>query len=93
MQVIKPNPSSQGNSLENLLNLVSIRFFSSNSAVFKDFIEQLPLNAIEQLFEQFFLKDYKTALNMENPCSFQLQHLLYMKQSIRKSSVMSSFKQ
>ena len=45
MQVIKPNPSSLGNSLENLLNLVSICFFSSNSVVFEGFVEQLPLNA------------------------------------------------
>ena len=49
MRVIKPNPSSfsWGNSLENLLNLVSIRFFSSNSAILEGFTEQFPLNAIE----------------------------------------------
>ena len=67
MQVIKPNPSSRGSSLENLLNLVSIWFFSSNSAILVGFIKQLPLHAIEQLFKNFFLKNYKTALNMKNP--------------------------
>ena len=46
-QVIKPNPSSRGNLLENLLNLVSICFFSSYKAMFESFSEQLPLNAIE----------------------------------------------
>ena len=47
MRVIKPNPSSQGNSLENLLNLVGICFFSNNSAILEGFAEQLPLNIIE----------------------------------------------
>ena len=45
MRVIKPNPSSRGNSLKNLLNLVSICFFSSNSAQLVSFVEQLLLNA------------------------------------------------
>ena len=38
-RVIKPNPLRQGNSLENLLNLVSICFFSSNSAILEGFVE------------------------------------------------------
>ena len=44
MRGIKPNSSSQVNSLENLLNLVSIFFFSSNSATLEGIVEQLPLN-------------------------------------------------
>ena len=47
MLVIKPNTSSRGNSLENLLNLVIVCFFSSNNAILEGFAEQLPLNAIE----------------------------------------------
>ena len=47
MRVIEPNLMSRVNSLENLLNLVSICFFSSNSAIFEDLVEQLLLNAIE----------------------------------------------
>ena len=47
MQVIKPNPSNQENLLENLLNLVSICFFSSSNVIFKDFGEELSLNTIE----------------------------------------------
>ena len=39
MRMIKPNPLSRGNSLENLLNIVRIRFCSSNSAIFEDFVE------------------------------------------------------
>ena len=46
-RVMKPNPSSQGNSLENLLNLVSICFLSSNSAISEGFAEQLLVNPIE----------------------------------------------
>ena len=38
---IKPNSSSRVNSLE---NLVSIFFFSSNSATMEGIVEQLPLN-------------------------------------------------
>ena len=45
--VIKPNPLSQGNSLDNLLNLVIICFFSSNSALLEGFVEELPLSTIE----------------------------------------------
>ena len=41
---IKPNSSSRVNSLENLLNLVSICFFSSNSATLEGTVEQLLLN-------------------------------------------------
>ena len=41
---IKPNSSSRVNLLENLLNLVSIFFFSSNSATLEGTVEQLPLN-------------------------------------------------
>ena len=39
MQVIKPNYSSQENSFENLLSLLSIHFFLSNSTLFEDFVE------------------------------------------------------
>ena len=45
-RVIKPNPLNKGNSLENLLNLVSI-IFSSNSAILEGFVEQLPLSTIK----------------------------------------------
>ena len=44
MRGIKPNSSSRVNSLENLLNLVSILFFSSNSATLEGIVEQLALN-------------------------------------------------
>ena len=72
--MIKPNPLSQGNSHENLLTLVSICFFSSDSLIFKDFIEQLP-------FFLNFLKGYKTAPDTEN-----LPYYTYSFQLIKQST-------
>ena len=77
MRVIKSNPSSRGNSLENLLNLVSICFISSNSAILEGFVEQLPLMPLSS-FSNKFLKGYKTALNTENPSYYA--HFNFIKQ-------------
>ena len=62
MRVIQPNPSSQGDSLKSLFNLVSICFFLSSSAIFKDFVRSMPLSN----FSNNFLKGYRTVLNTKN---------------------------
>ena len=56
--------SDQTKSFELRNSLENFCFFSSNSAIFEGFVEQLPLSSY--LFKPIFLKGYITALNMEN---------------------------